>query len=263
MLHPILHSVDDQGIATLRLNRAELHNALDDTMIVQLTSALETLTADARVRAIVLAAEGISFCAGHDSAWMQRMAGFGQEEIKQHARLLATLLGTLDNCPKPTIARVQGSAFGIGAGLLACCDVAIGASEALFCFSDVKLGMIPASVAPYVMRAIGERATRRYFITAERFNAGKAKRLGLIHLVVEHEELDMAVAQMCRQVLLNGPQAMAEAKQLVRELGGRAITADTIETTIARIAQIHASTEGQEGVAAFIEQRAPSWIHRE
>lgn len=260
MQHSILQSVDDRGIGTITLNRAELHNALDDTMIVQFTTVLENLIADQHVRAIVLAAEGISFCAGHDSAWMQRMAGFSQDEIKQHARLLAILLSTLDNCPKPTIARVQGSAFGIGAGLIACCDVAIAASEALFCFSDVKLGVIPASVAPYVMRAIGERAARRYFITAERFNAGKAKRLGLIHLVLEDEELDMAVAQMCRQVLLNGPQAMAAAKQLVRELGGRAITADAIDTTIERIAQVRTSGEGQEGIAAFIEQRAPSWL---
>ncbi|WP_024302283.1 enoyl-CoA hydratase-related protein [Pseudogulbenkiania sp. MAI-1] len=260
MLHPILQSVDDKGIATITLNRAELHNALDDAMIVRFTEALESLIADQRVRVIVLAAAGISFCAGHDHAWMQRMAGFDQDEIRQHARLLAKLLTTLDNCPKPTIARVQGSAFGIGAGLLACCDVAIGVSEALFCFSDVKLGVIPAAVAPYVMRAIGERAARRYFITAERFNAGKAKRLGLIHLVVEDEELDMAVAQMCRQVLLNGPQAMAAAKLLVRELGGKAITADTIETTIERIAQIRTSAEGQEGIAAFLEQRAPSWL---
>lgn len=261
MLHPILQSVDGKGIATITLNRAELHNALDDAMIVRFTAVLESLIADPRVRTIVLAAEGISFCAGHDHAWMQRMAAFNQDEIQQHARLLAQLLVTLDNCPKPTIARVQGSAFGIGAGLLACCDVAIGVSEALFCFSDVKLGVIPAAVAPYVMRAIGERAARRYFVTAERFNAGKAKRLGLIHLVVEDEELDMAVAQMCRQVLLNGPQAMAAAKQLVHELGGQAITADTIETTIERIAQIRTSAEGQEGIAAFLEQRAPSWLH--
>lgn len=260
MLQPILQSVDDKGIATITLNRAELHNALDDGMILQFTAVLEHLIADGRVRAIVLAADGISFCAGHDSAWMQRMTGLDNEELKQHGRLLANLLATLDSCPKPTIARVQGSAFGIGAGLIACCDVAIGVSEALFCFSDVRLGVIPAIVAPYVIRAIGERAARRYFITAERFNAGKAKRLGLIHQAVENEELDLAVEQMVRQVLVNGPQAMAAAKRLVRELGGRAIGTDTIELTIERIAQVRSSAEGQEGIAAFIEQRAPTWL---
>ncbi|MBI3144400.1 MAG: enoyl-CoA hydratase/isomerase family protein [Pseudogulbenkiania sp.] len=261
MLHPVLQSVDDKGIATITLNRAELHNALDDDMILQFTAVLESLIADARVRAIVLAADGISFCAGHDNAWMQHMAGFNSEELKQHGRLLANLLFTLDSCPKPTIARVQGSAFGIGVGLIACCDVAIGVSEALFCFSDVKLGVIPAIVAPYVIRAIGERAARRYFVTAERFNAGKAKRLGLLHQVVENEEQDLAVEQMARQVLVNGPQAMAEAKQLVRELGGQAISADTLDLTVERIAQVRSSAEGQEGIAAFIEQRAPAWLN--
>jgi methylglutaconyl-CoA hydratase len=170
------------------------------------------------------------------------------------------LLETLDHLPKPTIARVQGSAFGIGAALIACCDVSISVFEALFCFSDVKLGIIPALAAPYIMRAIGPRAARRYFVTAERINAGKARRLGLIHQTVENDELDDAVEHMCRQLLLNGPHAMVAAKQLIRDIEHRDIAPAVIDLTMSAWWPCGAAQRGNEGVKAFLEMRKPGWI---
>lgn len=253
-------SVDPRGIATVTLNRPELHNALDHETTDLLTATLATLAEDDEVRVVVLAANGLSFSSGHDIEWMRREASFSKEELRQHAQLQAKLFTTLDQLPKPTVARIQGSAFGLGAGLVACCDVAIAASEALFCCSEVKLGVIPAIVAPYVMRAIGERPARRYFITGERFNAGKAKRLGLVHYVVENDELDSTVQHQLEQLLLNGPHAIQAAKALVHDLSGKPITQNQVELTVEYAARVRASTEGREGIAAFLEKRKPDWV---
>ncbi|WP_293764519.1 enoyl-CoA hydratase-related protein [uncultured Aquitalea sp.] len=260
MNEPVLLNVSPQGVATVTLNRPELHNALDDKTVDLLQATLATLAEDNSVRVVILTGAGISFSAGHDGDWLKRMADFSPEQIERDARRLSGLLQTLDRLPHPTIARVQGSAFGIGAGLIACCDVAIAVSEALFAFSDVKLGVIPAISAPYVIRAIGERATRRYFVTAERLNAGKAKRLGLIHQTVENDELDDAVAHMARSLLLNGPQAMTAAKQLVQAIGQQPIGEKVIEQSIATIVALRSSEEGREGVNAFLEMRKPGWV---
>lgn len=256
----VLLKVSPQGIATISLNRGELHNALDDRMVELLTATLQTLAEDASVRVVVLTGAGISFSAGHDSAWLRKLTEFDETRQRRDAQKLSILLETLDHLPKPTIARVQGSAFGIGAALVACCDVSISVSEALFCFSDVKLGIIPALAAPYIMRAIGPRAARRYFVTAERINAGKARRLGLIHQTVENDELDDAVEHMCRQLLLNGPHAMVAAKQLIRDIEHRDIAPAVIDLTIDRMVALRRSEEGQEGVKAFLEMRKPGWI---
>jgi methylglutaconyl-CoA hydratase len=202
-MDPIRLSTDARGVATVTLNRPELHNAFDHETLDLLNATLETLSEDDTVNAVVLAANGLSFSAGHDIDWMRRMAGFSADETRQHIQLQAQLLATLDTLPQPTIARVQGSAFGLGAGLVACCDVAICSSEALFCFSEVRLGLSPAVFSPYIVRAIGERPARRYFITGERFNAGKAKRLGLVHYVVENDELDASLQHQLEQLQLN------------------------------------------------------------
>ncbi|HJV07925.1 MAG TPA: enoyl-CoA hydratase-related protein [Chromobacteriaceae bacterium] len=259
-MEPILLSVDSRGVATVTLNRAELHNALDHETIDLLIATLETLAEDSSVKVVILTGQGISFSAGHDMQWIQRLAEFSPAEIEREARLSSRLLSTLDNLPKPTIARVQGSAFGMSVGLVACCDLAIGVSEALFSFSEVKLGLIPAVAAPYVIRAIGQRAARRYFVTAERFNAGKAKRLGLIHQVVENDEIDMAVEHAVRLMLLNGPQAMLQAKQLVNDIGSQPLSHESLELTIKRLVETRHGSEGREGVNAFIEKRTPNWL---
>ncbi|AXK39871.1 enoyl-CoA hydratase-related protein [Crenobacter cavernae] len=253
-------SVDARGVATVTLNRPELHNALDDGSADLLIATFETLAEDPTVRVVVLTGSGISFSAGHDHEGMRRLVDSDEAELVHHARLLSRLLATLDTLPKPTVARVQGSAFGLGAALVACCDVAIATSEALFSFADVRLGVIPAISAPYVMRAIGERAARRYFVTGERFNAGKAKRLGLIHQDVEHEELDATIHYLVEQLLLNSPQAMREVKILVRDLAPLPVGEQSTALAIERIARVCASAEGREGIRAFLEQRKPGWV---
>lgn len=252
-------SVNPRGIATVTLNRPELHNALDHETTDLLAATLETLAEDDSVRVVVLAANGLSFSSGHDSEWMRRMSSFDHDELRHHSQLQAKLLTVLDQLPKPTIALVQGSAFGLGAGLVACCDVAIASSEALFSFSEVKLGLIPAIVAPYVIRAIGERPARRYFITGERFNAGKAKRLGLVHYVVENDELEGTLQHQIELLLLNSPNAIREAKTLVHELSRQPITPNLVDLTVERSARVRTSDEGKEGIAAFLEQRKPDW----
>ncbi|KZE35256.1 enoyl-CoA hydratase-related protein [Crenobacter luteus] len=252
-------SVDARGVATVTLNRPELHNALDGETVDLLTATFETLAEDDSVRIVVLTGSGISFSAGHDHAWMRRQLEHDDEARRRHALGQARLLATLDALPLPTVARVQGSAFGLGAGLVACCDVAVAASEALFSFSDVRLGQLPAVVAPHVIRAIGERAARRYFVTGERFNAGKAKRLGLIHQDVEADELDAAVRCLLEQLLLNGPQAMRETKALVRDLMAQPPGEARERFAVERAVRVGAGDEGREGLRAFLEQRKPRW----
>ncbi len=251
---------DARGVARLTLDRPEVHNAFNDALIAELTAALESLGADPGVRAVVLAAEGKSFSAGADLGWMQRMAGYGREENLADARALAKLMATLNELPKPTLALVQGPAFGGGVGLVACCDIALAVESARFSLSEVKLGLIPAVISPYVIAKIGESAARRYFLTGERFSAERALALGLLHEVVPPEDLAAAGERLLSSLFAGGPQSQAAAKALVREVVGRPIEPALIEATAARIAEVRAGDEARDGVAAFLEKRKPSWV---
>ena len=251
------------GIATLRLNRPEVHNAFNDALIAELTEALRELDADASVRTVVLAANGPSFSAGADLQWMRRMAGYSPAENEADARALAGLMRTLDRLAKPTVAVVQGAAFGGGVGLVACCDIALAAEHATFALSEVRLGLIPAVISPYVMAAIGARAARRYFLTGERFDAAEARRLGLVQEVVPAADLPQALESVIVALTQGGPVAQAAAKRLVADLSDRPIDDDVVKDTAGRIARIRAGDEGREGVSAFLEKRKPAWVRRE
>lgn len=251
--------INDCGCATLCLNNPEQHNAFDDSLIAELTGSLRQLADDPQVRVVILAAAGKSFSAGADLNWMRRVADYTLEENVHDALGLAELMRTLNELPKPTIALVQGATFGGGVGLVAACDIAIASERASFSLSEVKLGLIPAAISPYVLAAIGERAARRYFLTAERFSAAEALRIGLLHQVVSAEELEQTGSAICQQLLQNGPQALSEAKQLIRDVTGRPIDAELIEMTAERIAAIRATDEGREGLNAFLQKRKPYW----
>lgn len=252
--------VDSNGCATVRLNRPDRHNAFDDAVIGELRNGFEQLATSNDVRVVVLASAGKSFSAGADLNWMKRMASYDRDANLADARELAAMLQALDNLPQPTIARVQGAAFGGAVGLVSCCDMAIAAASASFCLSEVKIGLIPATISPYVIRAIGERASRRYFMSAERFSADEALRLGLVSQLSADEQLDEAVATLVQQLLQNGPQAVRSAKQLVNDIAGKAVTEQLVEDTCKRIADIRISDEGQEGLGAFLEKRKPNWL---
>jgi methylglutaconyl-CoA hydratase len=254
-------AVDARGVATLTLARAEVHNAFDDVLIVSLTAEIERL-GKADIRAIVLAAEGRSFSAGADLNWMKRMASYTEAENRRDAGALAELMRALNDCPKPTIARVQGAAFGGGVGLVACCDMAVAADTATFCLSEVKLGLIPAVIAPYVTRAMGARAARRYFLTAEVFGAAEAHRLGLVHEVVPPDALDGALEALLAKLLAAGLAAAAESKALIARVAEGEVDAAMIADTAARIARVRVSPEGREGIAAFLDKRKPAWSAR-
>ena len=249
----------EAGVGRLTLNRPELHNAFDDALIARLTAALLSLEADRRVRAVVLAAAGKSFSAGADLNWMQRMAGYSEAENLEDARALAGLMSTLDRLAKPTVALVQGAAFGGGVGLVACCDIAIASEAASFALSEVKLGIVPAVISPYVAAAIGQRAARRYMLTAERFSAERARALGLVHEVVPAERLEETGREILGQLAQGGPQAQAEAKDLALSLAGRPIDRELIDETAQRIARVRAGEEAREGLAAFLEKRKAAW----
>jgi methylglutaconyl-CoA hydratase len=248
-----------EGVATIRMNRPEVHNAFDDALIAALTAELRRLDPLPEARVIVLAASGKSFSAGADLNWMRRMAKYSQEENLRDAMVLAGLMRTLDGVKKPTVARVQGAAFGGGVGLVACCDIAIASTEAAFSLSEVRLGLIPSVISPYVIAAIGEREARRYFLTAERFDAVEARRIGLVHEVVDSGALDEAVAKIAGQLLKGGPQALAAAKKLIADVSRRPMDDALSAETARRIAAIRVESEGQEGLAAFFEKRRPDW----
>ena len=254
---------DARGCATLTLNNPEQHNVFDDRLILEMTAVLQQLGEDPQVRIVTLAAAGRSFSAGADLNWMRRVADYSPEENLQDALALAKLLKTLNELPKPTIVLVQGAAFGGGVGLVAACDIAIAAMKASFCLPEVKLGLIPALISPYVTAAIGQRASRRYFLTAERFSAQEALRLGLIHQLADEADLKTVGEQLCRQLLQNGPQAISEAKRLIFDIGDRPDDQKLIEMTSARIAAIRATDEGREGLNAFLAKRQPTWIKEE
>ena len=249
----------DGGIATLWLNRPDLHNAFDDGLIAEVTSAIDALAGDATARVVIVAGKGKSFSAGADLGWMKRMAGYSLEQNEADANRLAEMLHKLNTMPKPTIAAVQGAAMGGGVGLCAACDIGIAASDAVFALSEAKLGLIPAVISPYVIEAIGARAARRYMLTAERFDAATAQRLGLVSAVVAPDQL-MAEARRVGEILLqNGPQAVREAKLLVAHVSERPNDAALRAETARRIARLRATGEGREGVAAFLEKRKPGW----
>lgn len=258
--HSLLTEIDD-GVGIITLNRPERHNAFDETMIAELDEAARSFGEDTRVRVVVISAVGKSFCAGADLAWMQRAAAYGAAENRQDAERLARMLASVADCPKPVIARVQGPAYGGGVGLIAACDIALATFEAKFALSEVKLGLIPAVISPYVIAAIGARAARRYMLTAEAFSAAEAYRLGLLHeMVADEEALDGAIAELIAAIKKNGPQAMAEAKALIRNVAGRPLAEEVIADTVERIARVRASAEGREGVAAFLAKRKPNWV---
>jgi methylglutaconyl-CoA hydratase len=256
----LLTTIDALGRATLTLNRPELHNVFDDLLIAAMTVALQQLAADPQVRLVCLAAAGKSFSAGADLGWMRRMAENSYAENLSDAVALAELLRTLNELPKPTIALVQGAAFGGGVGLAAACDLVLATPDAQFCLSEVKLGLIPAVISPYVIAAIGARAARRYFISAERFDAERARQLGLVHEIVPAARLAPEADRLSRLLLQNGPEAMAAAKLLVAEVADRPLTADLIAATAQRITVTRASDEGREGLSAFLEKRRPNWV---
>lgn len=246
------------GVGTVTLNRPATHNAFDDAMIARLTSAFRDLAEDPQVRMVVLRAEGASFSAGGDLGWMKAMAGYSQERNVADARALADLMSTLDRLPKPTVALVQGSAYGGGVGLVACCDIAIVADSASFSLSEVRLGLIPAAIGPYVIAAIGARAARRYMLTGERFDAAEALRLGLAHEVAPPYMLEATLERVLADLAAGGPFAQANAKDLIRLIAPGPDDA-LIEETAQRIADLRASPEGREGIGAFLEKRAPAW----
>jgi methylglutaconyl-CoA hydratase len=252
-------SVADR-VATITLNRPDVRNAFNETAIADLTLAFDEVSQDGSVRAIVLAANGPSFCAGADLNWMKKMAGYSAEENEADAMRLADMLRTIYFSPKPVVAKVQGDCYAGGMGLVAACDIVVVADGANFCLSEVKLGLIPATISPYVIKAMGDQAARRYFLTAERFDAREARRLGFAHEVVPSEELDGCVAGIVKALVNNSPNAVREAKKLVRDIAGLPIDDVLLADTAGRIASIRASGEGREGVASFLEKRKPSWL---
>lgn len=243
----------------MRMHRPDVHNAFNEQMIAELTEVFESLGPDDDVRVVVLAGEGKSFCAGADLNWMQKMVNFTFDENVADARALARMLQTIDDCPKPVIGRVHGAAFGGGVGLVAACDVAIALGRASFCLSEVKLGIAPAVIAPFLIARIGSSAARRYALSAERFAADEARRIGLVHEVVDTEdELDAAIAKFCEQFKRNGPKALAATKQILSE-ASRLDRDAALKQMVEHIARLRASAEGQEGLKAFLEKRDPNW----
>ena len=247
-------------VAIVTLNRPEVRNAFDDVFISNLTKTFLELEKDETVRAVVLAGAGPAFCAGADLNWMKRMAGYGYEQNLADAKALAGMLSTLDRLSKPTIARVHGPAYAGGVGLVAACDIAIGSHEAEFCLTEVKLGLSPATISPYVVRAMGARLARRYFLTGEVIDAGEAYRLRLLSEVVPKEELDGAVNALLGHLVIGGRAAHAKIKDLIRAVSTAPADDEMIADTAARIAEIRVSPEGREGIASFLEKRKPSWV---
>jgi methylglutaconyl-CoA hydratase len=260
MEYQTLEVMHDGTLATVWLNRPDVRNAFNETTIAEITAVFNALDSDASVRAVVLAARGPAFCAGADLNWMKKMAGYSREENLADAAGLAAMLRAIHDCAKPVVARVQGDCYAGGMGLAAAADIVVAAEGAHFCLSEVKLGLIPATISPYVIRAMGAQAARRYFLTAERFTAAEGGRLGLAHEVVAPEALDATVQALVSALITASPNAMAEAKRLVHDMTDQPLTAALVEDTVARIADIRASEQGREGVKSFLEKRKPSWL---
>ncbi len=257
---PILTEIDERGVASLILNRPDVHNAFDDVLISRLSEALDELAGNDNVRVVKVVGRGKSFSAGADLNWMRRMAEYSQEKNLEDARRVAHMFHKLANFPRPTLAIAHGNAFGGGVGLIACCDIAVASVGVRFSLSEVKLGLIPATISPFVIEAIGARQARRLFLTAERFDAEVALRLGLIHQVGADDRLQETADVFISQLLENSPHAMAAAKKLVAAVAHRPVDDGVLGDVAQRIALQRASEEGREGVAAFLDKRPPAWI---
>ncbi len=247
-------------VAEVWLNRPDVRNAFNDGVIAELTQVFGQLAQDPQLRVVLLSGRGKAFCAGADLHWMRAMAGYSWEQNRDDAQRLADMLWTLDQCPVPVVGRIQGDCYAGGMGLAAICDVVVASRAVTFCLSEARLGLLPATISPYVVRAMGAQAARRYFVTAERFSAEQAHRLGLVHELCENEALDATVAEMVRTLVANGPSAVKACKQLVRDVAGQDITPALRAETARRIADIRASSEGQEGLQAFLGKRSPNWL---
>ncbi len=255
----LLLSTDKRGVASVTLNQPQIRNAFDDALIGDLTGAFRTLGADDNVRVVVLTGAGSAFSAGGDINWMKRMAGYDEAQNVADAMCLAEMLRTLNELPKPVVARVNGAAFAGGVGLIACCDIAVAAEEAVFAVSEVKIGLVPATIAPYLVAAIGPRAARRYCLTGESFSAAEAMRLGLVHKIAPLAALDQEVEKILSLLLAGGPLSQARAKRMIAEVAGRPVTQALMAHTSRTIAEARASDEGREGLAAFLEKRKPGF----
>lgn len=247
------------GVARLMLDRPEIRNAFDDALIAAVTQALRELDADEKVRVVVLGGNGPAFCAGGDLNWMKRMSGYTYQQNLADAQGLAGMLRTLDRMKKPTIARVHGAAYAGGIGLVAACDIAVGVPAAKFCLSEAKIGLSPATISPYVVRAMGERMARRYFLSAEVFDGIEAHRIGLLSHISPSEKLDGEIDKILENLLAGGPGSMAKIKDLIRFVSSGSVDDAMIADTAKRIAEIRATPEGKEGVASFLEKRKPAW----
>jgi methylglutaconyl-CoA hydratase len=248
------------GVQAITLSRPDVRNAFNDEVIAELKNAFLAVAQDPAVRCVVLAAEGPAFCAGADLNWMRRMADYTRNENLADAGELAAMLSAIYECPKPTIARVQGDVYAGGMGLVAACDMAVSVDMANYCLSEVKLGLIPATISPYVIRAMGARAAHRYFLTAERFGAFEAHRIGLVHEVVSADALDAKVAELTHALVSASPNAVRACKKLVQDVADREINDVLVAHTVAGIADIRASSEGKEGVQSFLQKRKPNWL---
>lgn len=247
-------------VATVTLNRPDVRNAFNDEVIAEATEVFNALGARDDVRCIVLAANGSAFCAGADLNWMRSMADYSRAQNLADAGRLAAMMRTVFECPKPTIARIQGDVYAGGTGLVAACDMAVAVDSAYFCLSEVKLGLLPSTISPYVIRAMGARAAHRYFLTAERFNALEALRIGFVHEVVSADALDSKVAELSMALVNAGPEAMRLCKKLVQDVAGQDITPELVNMTIASIADVRVSAEGREGLQSFLQKRKPNWL---
>lgn len=247
-------------VARITLTRPTVRNAFNDEMIGQIRSAFEAMSARDDVRCVVLAAKGPAFCAGADLNWMRRMADYTRAENLADAGELAAMLKAIYECPQPTVARVQGDVYAGGMGLVAACDMAVSVDTANYCLSEVKLGLIPATISPYVIRAMGARAAHRYFLTAERFGAAEAHRIGLVHEVVAFDALDAKVTELTQALVSASPHAVRSCKKLVQDVAEREINNALVAQTVAGIADIRASSEGKEGVQSFLQKRKPNWL---
>ena len=247
-------------VAEVWLNRPEVRNAFNDGVIAALTEAFTRLNQDTELRVVVLAGHGKAFCAGADLNWMRAMADYSWDETRADAGKLAQMLWTLDQCPVPVIGRVHGDCYAGGMGLASVCDVLVASDNVTFCLSEARLGLLPATIAPYVVRAMGEQAARRWFTTAERFSAAQGHAMGFVHELCAPDEIDARVAALVATLVANGPAAVRACKQLVRDVAGRPIDAALRDETARRIADIRASTEGREGVQSFLGKRAPNWL---
>jgi len=246
-------------VVHVRLNRPEVRNAFNDQVIVELTGTFHALAKEPSLRAVVLGGHGKAFCAGADLSWMRAMADYSWDQNRADAQALADMLWAIYSCPLPVVGRIHGDCYAGGVGLAAVCDVLVAVEGMHFCLSEARLGLLPATIGPYVVKALGEQAARRYFVTAERFDAVTAQRLGFVHEVVPAEALDAKVDEIVAALVANGPSAVKACKRLVQDLAGQPITEAMRADTARRIADIRASDEGKDGVQAFLNKRAPSW----